>query len=92
MFITSAAKKVQQVVDWHYYVYSFLASVLAVCLAIQANILTLPPSLTGAQFYVAVAVIFLTAFLPRLQTQTGPGADPIVSPPAPADDPNPKAP
>ena len=83
-------KSVSNVYDWHQYVYAVLAAILAVCLAIQADVINLPPYLEGGQFYAAVLVVFISAFLPRIQTQTGPGAPPILSPPVQSDAPSPK--
>lgn len=90
MTLSPLKNSLQQTVNWHYYVYSFLAAILAVCIAVQTSVLTLPPALAGGQFYAAVLVVFLTAFLPRIQTQTGPGAEPLISPPPKAVVPNPK--
>ena len=72
---------IAQIQNWHYYVYSFLAAFLAVCVAVTSGVLSVPPGLASVAPYAGFAVVFLTAFLPRLQTSTGPGAAPLLSPP-----------
>ena len=82
-------KSLSQIPNWHIYVYAILVGFLAVCAAVVSGTLAVPPGLAGVAPYAGFAVIFLTAFLPRAQTATGPGAVPLISPPAkPPDDPN----
>lgn len=67
--------------NWHSYVYAILFAFLAVCTAVISGVITVPPGLASVAPYAGIAVVFLTAFLPRIQTATGPGAPPLISPP-----------
>ncbi len=73
---------ISNIPNWHAYAYSILFAIAALCTAIVAGAVTVPPGLHDAAQYAGLVSVFLAAFLPRIQTQTGPGAPPILSPPA----------
>lgn len=72
---------IANVPNWHYLAYSILAALLAVGTLMVTNVIAVPPVLVPDMPWIVLAVSFLGFFLPRLQTQTGPGAPPILSPP-----------
>ena len=72
---------IAQIPDWHKYLLAILYTLSAVCAAVSTGALALPPGLTQLAPYAALGSFVLASFLPRIQTSTGPGAPPIISPP-----------
>ena len=67
--------------NWHRYVIAILVAFLAVATAVMTGAVMVPPALASVAPYAGLVVVALTAFLPRIQTETGPGAAPLLSPP-----------
>jgi hypothetical protein len=67
--------------NWHRYLLGFLMALSAVCAAIVAGVVEVPPGLKDIAPYAGIVGVFITAFLPRFQLPTGEGAPPILSPP-----------
>lgn len=69
--------------NWHRYLIGFLVGLDAVCVAIASGAVVVPEGLKEVTPWAALLNIFIVAFLPRAQSQTGAGAEPILSPPPP---------
>ncbi len=54
----------------HRYLIAFLAALLAVCIALSTGAVAVPPALHDVAPYAALAVVFLTAFLPHFGAET----------------------
>lgn len=74
-------QSVSSIPNWHKYLISFLMALAAVCGAILTGAVVVPPELQHIAGYAGITEVFIVAFLPRIQTDTGPGAPPIISPP-----------
>jgi len=74
-------KAIANLENWHYFAYSILFALAAVCTGVVSGVVIVPEGLKDVAPYAGLVGIFLAAFLPRIQTQTGPGAPPILSPP-----------
>jgi hypothetical protein len=71
---------VKQTKDWHRYVLAGLYTLSAICTAVATDALKLPPALETLAPWAAFGAFALATLLPRIQTSTGPGADPVISP------------
>lgn len=67
--------------NWHRYLIGFLVGLDAVCVAIASGAVVVPEGLKEVTPWAALLNIFIVALLPRFQLPTGPGAEPILSPP-----------
>jgi len=76
---------IANVVDWHKYAYTVLGIIGLIATGIIAQPQIVPLSINDIVGWMPFILLLdgsVGAFLPRIQTSTGPGAAPILSPPA----------
>jgi len=80
-------KSFANIPNWHRIVYILIGlggALVAILTAIELSPDIVPGDLKHFLPYIPLALVVLSAFLPRVQTATGPGAAPLISPPAPS--------
>ena len=58
--------------QWHRYLLAFLMAFLALSTAVATGVVAVPPALLSVAPYAGLVVVFLTAFLPKVQDNSGP--------------------
>jgi hypothetical protein len=77
---------ISNIQNWHRYVLTALGIIGALMTAIIAQPAVVPLPLHDLVSWAPFILLIdgsIVAFIPRIQTSTGPGAAPILSPPAP---------